>query len=266
MREMRRALFVLVPLVLLCPVVASAQYMVLHDVQGSAGGTASGSHRVLFTAGETQIFYKTGPDNTVLPGFWQIAGLSSSVEVAIASFFGDLRHGTVELTWIASTTGSLDGFNIYRGEGESPERFERLNDKPFGTSGTNIYHDETALPGKTYTYQVGGIQGDREFLSFTLTLDVPSIPLTLYQNYPNPFNPSTSISFYMPGPERVRLEIFDIQGRRIRTLADRQMEGGRHTMHWNGMNDAGGNVSSGVYLYRLVCGKKVLTRKLVMMR
>ncbi len=266
MREMRRALLVLVPLIVLCPVVASAQYMVLHDVQGSAGGTASGSHIVLFTAGETQIFYKTGPDNTVFPGFWQIAGLSSSVEVAIASFFGELSHGVVELTWVASTTGSLDGFNIYRGEGESPEQFERLNDKPFGTSGTNIYHDETALPGKTYTYQVGGLQSDREFLSFTLTLDVPEIPLTLYQNYPNPFNPSTSISFYIPGPERVRLEIFDVQGRRIRTLADRQMEGGRHTFHWNGMNDAGSNVSSGVYLYRLVCGKKVLTRKLVMMR
>jgi hypothetical protein len=44
------------------------------------------------------------------------------------------------------------------------------------------------------------------------------------------------------------------------------MEGGRHTLHWNGLNDVGSNVSSGVYLYRLVCGKKVLTRKLVMMR
>ena len=266
MREMRRALLVLVPLIVLCPVVASAQYMVLHDVQGSAGGTASGSHNVWFTAGEMQIFYKAGPDNTVLPGFWQMAGLSSSVEVAIASFSGDLSHGAVELKWTASAAGSLDGFNLYRGDGKSPDRFERLNDKPFGRAGTNIYLDESALPGKTYTYQVGGIQGDREFLSFTLTVDVPSIPLTLYQNYPNPFNPSTSISFFMPGPDRVRLEIFDIQGRRIRALADRQMEGGRHTMHWNGTNDAGSNVSSGVYLYRLVCGKKVLTRKLVMMR
>ena len=85
MREMKRALLALIPLIVLCPVVASAQYKVLHDVQGSAGGTASGSHNVWFTAGEMQIFYKTGPDNTVLPGFWQIAGLSSSVEVAIAS-------------------------------------------------------------------------------------------------------------------------------------------------------------------------------------
>ena len=70
----------------------------------------------------------------------------------------------------------------------------------------------------------------------------------------------------MPGPGRVRLEIFDVQGRRIRTLADQTMKGGRHTLQWNGLNDAGSNVSSGVYLYRLVCGKKVLTRKLVMMR
>ena len=266
MREMRRALLVLIPLIVLCPVVASAQYRVLHDVHGSAGGTTSGSHRVWFTAGEGQIIYKTGPDNTVLPGFWQIAGLSSSVEVAIASFSGELRHGAVELAWIASATGSLDGFNVYRGEGASPEQLEKLNDEPFGTAGINIYLDESALPGRTYTYQVGGLQGDREFLSFTLSFSVPAIPLTLYQNYPNPFNPSTSISFYLPGPERVRLEIYDIQGRRIRTLADQTMEGGRHTLHWNGTNDAGSNVSSGVYLYRLVCGKNALTRKLVMMR
>jgi len=266
MREMRRALLVLIPLVVLCPVVASAQYMVLHDVQGSAGGTASGSHNVWFTVGEMQIFYKTGPDNTVLPGFWQIAGLSSSVEVAIASFSANVSNGAVELKWIASAAGSLDGFNIYRGDGESPDRFDRLNDKVFGTSGTNIYLDESALPGRTYTYQIGGLQGDREFLSFTLTVDVPSIPLTLYQNYPNPFNPSTSISFYIPGPDRVRLEIFDVQGRRIRTLADRQMEGGRHTLQWNGTNDAGRQVSSGIYVYRLVSGKRSLTRKLVMMR
>jgi len=266
MREMKRALLALIPLIVLCPVIVSAQYMVLHDVQGSAGGTASGSHNVWFTAGEGQIFYKTGPDNTILPGFWQIAGLSSSVEVAIASFSGNLDHGAVELTWVASTTGSFDGFNIYRGDGESPDIFEKLNDEPFGTSGTNIYLDESALPGRTYTYQVGGIQDDREFLSFALTIDVPSIPLTLYQNYPNPFNPSTSISFYMPGPDRVRLEIFDVQGKMIRTLVDRQMDGGRHTLHWNGTNDSGSSVSSGVYLYRLVCGKRALTRKLVMMR
>jgi len=50
MRELRRALLVLVPLIVLCPVVASAQYRVLYDVHGSTGGTASGSHRVWFTA------------------------------------------------------------------------------------------------------------------------------------------------------------------------------------------------------------------------
>ncbi len=266
MREMRRALLALIPLIVLCPVVVSAQYMVPHDVQGSCGGTAGGSHNVWYTVSEMHIRYKTGPDNTVNPGFWQIASLSSSVEVAIASFSGILNNGAVELRWTASAAGSLDGFNVYRGEGEIPERFDRLNDEPFGTSGTNFYLDESALPGRTYTYQVGGVQGDREFLSFTLTVSVPSIPLTLYQNYPNPFNPSTSISFYMPGPDRVRLEIFDVKGRRIRTLADQQMEGGRRTIHWDGSNDAGRRVSSGIYLYRLVCGKRTLTRKLAMMR
>ena len=264
MREMRRVLLVLVPLVALLPAGVSAQYLVPHDVQGSAGGTAGGNYVVWFTAGEQQIHYETGPGNTALPGFWQIANLSSTVEVAIAAFSAAVDHGAVELRWTASATSSLDGFYVYRGEGSDPEFFDRLNDEPFGSSGENVYLDESALPGRTYTYQVGGVQGEREFLSFTLEVSVPEIPLTLYQNYPNPFNPSTS--FYMPSSERVRLEIFDIRGSRIRTLADGRFAAGRHTVTWNGLNDAGVGVSSGVYLYRLVSGKKTLTRKLVILR
>jgi len=266
MNVRRSALLALVPLIVLCPVFVSAQYRVLHDVQGSCGGTASGSHRVWYTVGELQIEYTTGVGNTVLPGFWQIASLSSSVDVAIASFTGEVTDGAVELRWLAASAGSLDGFNVYRGEGGDPAGFERLNREPFGAPGENIYLDETVLPGRIYTYQIGGVQGDREFLSFSLAVSVPSIPLTLYQNYPNPFNPSTSISFYLPGPDRVRLEIFDVGGRLIRTLADGRFEGGRHTVRWNGTNEAGRPVSSGVYLCRLVCGKRALTRKLALLR
>ncbi len=71
-------------------------------------------------------------------------------------------------------------------------------------------------------------------------------------NYPNPFNPETHIPFFLPLPSRVQLEIFDAQGKRVRTLLAGFLGAGHHSLRWNGTNDRGEAVASGVYLYRLV--------------
>jgi flagellar hook assembly protein FlgD len=60
--------------------------------------------------------------------------------------------------------------------------------------------------------------------------------------------------------------VYDVQGRRVKTLVDGSKDMGTHKVVWNGTNDRGANVGSGVYFYRLVTGKKVLTKKLVMLR
>ena len=97
----------------------------------------------------------------------------------------------------------------------------------------------------------------------------------LYQNYPNPFNPMTTISFEIPdfartsipGAEgerqRVTLVIYDVRGRRVSTLIDSNLEPGSHRVVWNGRNDGGSAVSSGIYLYSLRCGEQSYTRKMV---
>ncbi|MBN1894221.1 T9SS type A sorting domain-containing protein [bacterium] len=92
----------------------------------------------------------------------------------------------------------------------------------------------------------------------------------LDQNYPNPFNPETTIRYSLPAPGDVTLEIFDLRGQKIRTLADRSEQAGVHEIRWNAVNESGVRVPSGVYLCRLhvrASGKTdVQTRKLVLMK
>ncbi len=75
--------------------------------------------------------------------------------------------------------------------------------------------------------------------------------ITLEQNYPNPFNPGTTIRFGLPQPARVSLAVYNLLGERIRTLIGGQVSAGLHKIAWDGRDEAGRNVSSGVYFYRL---------------
>ncbi len=83
-----------------------------------------------------------------------------------------------------------------------------------------------------------------------VTSNVPS-DYYLRQNYPNPFNPSTNIYFGLSQDINVKLEVFNILGQKVRTLKDEFMPGGRHKVVWDGRNDFGQKVSSGVYIYNL---------------
>jgi hypothetical protein len=88
----------------------------------------------------------------------------------------------------------------------------------------------------------------------------------LYQNYPNPFNPSTSIEFSLPARERVSLKVFDVSGRLVRTLVDGHLPDGAHRFTWNGRNERGASVASGVYFYVLRSESIRLSRKAVLLR
>ena len=101
---------------------------------------------------------------------------------------------------------------------------------------------------------------------FTLVIDpgdntdVPQ-KYKLYDNYPNPFNPKTTIQFDVPIESRVRLEVYDILGRRVATLLNRRFQAGQHETTW----DPGG-LSSGVYIYQMVAGDQRMTRKMTLIK
>ena len=90
--------------------------------------------------------------------------------------------------------------------------------------------------------------------------------LALDQNYPNPFNPRTEIWFGLPSDGRVMLEVYDVMGRRVNTLIDDKLSAGTHQVIWDGKNDDGQPVSSGMYFYKLTQGDNVIARKMMMLK
>ncbi len=81
------------------------------------------------------------------------------------------------------------------------------------------------------------------------------------QNYPNPFNPSTIISYTLPGTGNVQMKIFDVLGREVAKLADETKSAGKHTVAWNGSNNA-----SGIYFYSITFNNQTLYKKMLMIK
>ncbi|RMD98046.1 MAG: T9SS C-terminal target domain-containing protein, partial [Calditrichaeota bacterium] len=76
-------------------------------------------------------------------------------------------------------------------------------------------------------------------------------------------NPGTTIRYRLATPGEVELAIYDVLGRRVRTLAQGKQEAGTHTAHWDGRDEQGQVVGTGIYLYRLQAGKRVQVRRMV---
>jgi hypothetical protein len=99
-------------------------------------------------------------------------------------------------------------------------------------------------------------------------VEVAAVPATfaLDQNYPNPFNPSTTVRYQIPNNANVNLDIYNLQGQKIRTLVSKEQKAGYYSVVWDGRNEAGQTVSSGLYLYRVQAGSFVATHKMLMIK
>lgn len=89
----------------------------------------------------------------------------------------------------------------------------------------------------------------------------------VYQNYPNPFNPETKISYSVKADTDVEITVYNIKGQRVKTLVNDKISAGNHTVIWNGQDDNGRNVATGIYFYRTKIGNDYIkTRKMLMMK
>ncbi len=92
------------------------------------------------------------------------------------------------------------------------------------------------------------------------------VDFSLSQNFPNPFNPVTSIKFGLKKAEQVKLAVYNMLGQKVRTLVDKKQQAGYHTVSWNGLNDAGTKLSSGIYYYRLETDSFSATKKMLLLK
>ncbi len=93
-------------------------------------------------------------------------------------------------------------------------------------------------------------------------------PMTfkLFQNYPNPFNPETNLRFTLAHPARVKLEIYNVLGQKVKTLVDETLLAGEHKVKWDGRNDTGHFLGTGVYFFRISAGDYIKTRKMLLLK
>ncbi|MGE5805069.1 MAG: FlgD immunoglobulin-like domain containing protein, partial [Ignavibacteria bacterium] len=89
---------------------------------------------------------------------------------------------------------------------------------------------------------------------------------SLLQNYPNPFNPYTDINFSLPVSSFIKLTINDITGQQIKSLINEEKRSGNYSVKWDGKDDSGRLVSSGVYFYRIQANDFIMVKKMILLR
>jgi streptogramin lyase len=161
--------------------------------------------------------------------------------------------------WIKGT------YTVSRFDGETSETFYNLAGNPLvneNNIGTMIADPENGI-----WVQVNDVILHYDYASTGISQS-GSLPSKLILNacIPNPFNSSTTLSFTLPTPGSTTLSIYSLTGQRIRTLVSDPMSSGTHSVVWDGRDDSGRAVSSGVYLSRLESGGKAATGKMLMMK
>jgi hypothetical protein len=186
------------------------------------------------------------------------------------AIFGFAVHsGRVNLTWSlpldAGDRFSVDRAEVVAGVASSYHRV--ASNLVIGLDGVVRLAESDLAEGARYTFRLVNEKG--VVVHETASLYVPVERAGLGQNYPNPFNPSTKIEYWIPDgrtAEPVSLTIYDVRGARVRTLVDTRQPAGRYRVEWDGRDNSGTPVGSGIYFYRLATSHFSGTRKMILLK
>ncbi len=223
-------------------------------------------------------------------------GNENPLPVTLSSFTATYLNGNAQLQWVTQSETNNLGWNIYRGINDNADEAVQINYDLIPGAGTTSdvtnynYFDESIDllidanylqngDNVWYWLESRSVAGSSElFDPVVMTINNPDgddpTPdflnnFGLMQNYPNPFNPETSISFSVQEGCEVELDIFNIRGQKVKTLFNGYAAGDSeypHTVKWDGTNEAGTVVESGIYFYRLKSDKNIQTRKMILMQ
>jgi hypothetical protein len=183
---------------------------------------------------------------------------------------------TVYVQWIAEDNNAVDSVSIFYSQNGGGD-FTLLassepNDSTFMWIAPDIESDSCMV--RVVAFDPAMLTGaDVSDGMFTIEQPVstddelPSAMFALAQNFPNPFNPTTTINYSVKaGGGQVSLVVYDVGGRQVRTLVNGHQGEGAKSVTWNGTNDRGMRVASGIYFYRMIAPGFNQTRKMVLLR
>lgn len=206
-----------------------------------------------------------------------------TLPVELSAFEAVGGDGLVLIKWTTESEIDNLGFHLYRSASESGQ-FTRITKDIIEGAGTSTvrnnydYLDRNVENGKTYYYKLEDVDlsgRTRQHGPVSATPDagkvidgVEQVPtkFNLYQNFPNPFNPGTQIQYDIPEASLVTLEIYNLLGQKIKTLVNREQVAKTYSVSWNGLDDAGRQVASGIYIYTVKAGSFTATKKMLYMR
>jgi len=201
--------------------------------------------------------------------FWQTGefeDLFGPVPVELISFIGTLLpNQNVLLEWKTASSLNNYGFEIEKSYLNSND-WEILGFvENRGDPNSLVEYSFTDITSHSFNvvrYRLKSIDNDGSF-QYSNEVEVSTSPLNyeLYQNYPNPFNPSTKIKFVITKESNVNLSIYNALGELVSTLVDEQLKIGYHEYEFDATN-----LASGVYIYRIIAGDFVETKKMVLLR
>jgi hypothetical protein len=173
----------------------------------------------------------------------------------------------VTLRWSTASESNNVGFNLIRSRSLSG-RYDKINRQLIAPrhDGQYVFVDNDVEADGKYFYKLQDIdwQGNvTEHGPVSITVASPE-SYVLQQNYPNPFNPATLIRYELPKAGHVSLIIYNSLGQEVRRLVDKQQAAGYHDVTWNGRDQNGKPVPSGVYHYRLQVGDFVAAKRMLM--
>ena len=185
------------------------------------------------------------------------------------------QQPSVTLAWSPNTETYLYHYIMYRDTIPGTMKYLAVIPKS-----DTIYVDTNVVAGKTYYYKLtasdsNGYESDP---SNEVSITIEAISSTggegnneienfqLYQNYPNPFNPTTTIDYRLASNSKVTITVYNILGNEIKKLVDEFKAAGSYQTIWDGKNNNGRSVSSGVYFYQMIAENYTLVKKLILQK
>ena len=200
----------------------------------------------------------------------------NSLPVELSTFTATAGDGQVTLEWATESEIENLGFNIYRSQNHN-DQLSMINDQLIPGAGNSSqrheyeYVDKDLTNGVTYWYKLEDVDysGNTELhgsVSATPVKRAATKEFRLYPNYPNPFNSITTISFDLSEDGFVELSFYNMRGEKVATLLKGNQEAGSYKMKWDGRDQQGEILSSGIYFLSIATGSYCKTDKMIFIR